>query len=119
MELTRSSETLAGETEQAAVLVTIVGWRDRKDASFDAWFEIAHLGDVVVRVALPDGWRAICRQVGLDDENLDTEGYLCTLAKLEFSRQRGHMTCARCEAPRASAPAKCKVSERHDWTVAR
>lgn len=105
--------------EQTAVLVTIVGWLDRKEATRGAWFNISHLGSVVVNVGLPDGWRAICGELGLDDENLDTEGYLCTLAKLAFARQEGHLTCAACSSSRAAAPATCAKGMPHDWLVAR
>jgi hypothetical protein len=73
--------------EQTAVLVTIVGVRDGEEATFDAWVTIDHDGERVLYVYLPDGWRAMCRQVGLDDELTAIEGYVETLARIEFARR--------------------------------
>jgi hypothetical protein len=81
--------SLAGDAEQTAVLVTIVGWRDGKEATFMEWFTVDHYGTDIDRVHMPPGWRAIARQVGLDDELIATEGYLETLARLEFARRGG------------------------------
>lgn len=75
-----------GDPEQTAVFVEIRGVRDGLETSWSAWFSVDHFGDRIVHVSLPDGWRAICRQLGLDDECCATEGYLETLARLEFAR---------------------------------
>lgn len=49
-------------------------------------FEIVHSGARLISVQLPEGWRVLCRTVGLDDESPATKGYLVTLAKLAFAR---------------------------------
>jgi hypothetical protein len=67
-------------------LVDILGWREGREASWRAQFVVRHDGERIVDVRLPDGWRAICRHVGLDDESTDSEGYLATLAKLQFAK---------------------------------
>jgi hypothetical protein len=80
---------LAGDAEQTAVAVEIRGFRNGKEATWGEWFTVTHNGDDIVSVGFPAGWRAACRQVGLDDELIATEGYLETLARLAFARRGG------------------------------
>lgn len=83
------SGLLAGDVEQTSVAVELRGWRDGKEATFVAWFTIEHNGAVIAHVHMPPGWRAAARQIGLDDEVLATEGYLETMARIEFARRGG------------------------------
>jgi hypothetical protein len=66
--------------------VLIVGWRDGAEASLWECFVVSHEGARVIGVRLPEGWRVVCRAVGLDDASAATKGYLITLAKLAFQR---------------------------------
>jgi hypothetical protein len=77
---------LAGDCEETAVRIEIPS---KSGGTIFVRLVVLHRGDDVEDVMMPEGFRALAEAAGIPSHCNAFEGYLETLARLEFARRGG------------------------------
>jgi hypothetical protein len=80
------SPSLAGDCEETAVRIEIPS---KSGGTVFVRLVVLHRGDDVEDVMMPEGFRALAEAAGIPSHCNAFEGYLETLARLEFARRGG------------------------------
>lgn len=108
---------LAGDAEETRVTIDIP---TKSGGHVVCECVVLHNGEDVVDVRLPAHFRDYATAAGVPSDANCWEGYLETLARVEFARQSLHLTCRKCGRARGAAVnSLCDRAELHDWMVGR